>query len=294
MTVSVHRPTHRQAAADALAAGSPALRGDAARGRWAKAGLVRSAWGTIGVGLLAAAWQWGFHAFGPFVLPSLQDTGSAMLHLFTDGRALPALAQTAAHALGGFAVGGLIGLVLGLAGGLVMPVGAMVGPVLTMILGTPPIAWVVLALLWFGPGGMAPAFTVAITAAPILFLAALQGVRSRDPRLAEMAQVYRAPAWQRATDLILPALAEHLVPASATALAFSFKVAVMAEVLSGADGVGGAIATARSYLDLPQTMAWIVLVVLVLLIADLILLAPLRGWLSTRGGAHGVAPAAGG
>ena len=65
-------------------------------------------------------------------------------------------------------------------------------------------------------------------------------------------------------------------------------------VVTRADGVGGAIATARSYLDLPQTMAWIVLVVLVLLIADLILLAPLRGWLSTRGGAHGVVPAAGG
>ncbi len=256
--------------------------------------MARWGWGAVGVALLAAAWQWGFQTLGPFVLPSLQETGRALWALIVEGAALPALLATAGHALGGFAVGGAVGLLLGLAGGLVMPVGAMATPVLIMILGTPPIAWVVLALLWFGPGGAAPAFTVAVTAAPIVFLAAMHGVRSRDPRLEEMARVYRAPLWQRTTDLILPALAGQLVPALATALAFSFKVAVMAEVLSGADGVGGGIANARAYLDLAQTMAWIVLVVVVLLCADAILLAPLRGWQAARSDRPRVLAAAGG
>lgn len=256
--------------------------------------VARWGWGLFGVLLLLAAWQWGFYAFGPFVLPSLQDTAWAIWRLFAEGLAVPALLATAGHALSGFVIGGAVGLVLGLAGGLVVPVGAMTAPVLIMILGTPPIAWVVLALLWFGPGGGAPAFTVAVTAAPIVFLAAMQGVRSRDPRLEEMARVYRAPVWQRATDLILPALADHLVPAFATALAFSFKVAVMAEVLSGANGVGGGIADARAYLDLGETMAWIVLVVVFLLITDAVLLAPLRGWLSARNGSPAVVPATGG
>lgn len=251
----------------------PSLRGTAAH--WG--------WGALGVLALLASWQWGFYALGPFVLPSLQDTAWAILRLFAEGLALPALAATAGHAFGGFLAGGAVGLALGLAGGLVMPVGAMAAPVLVMILGTPPIAWVVLALLWFGPGGGAPAFTVAVTAAPIVFLAALQGVRSRDPRLEEMARVYRAPFRQRLTDLILPALADHLVPAFATALAFSFKVAVMAEVLSGADGVGGGIATARSHFDLPETMAWIVLAIAVLILADALLLAPLRRRRAGRG-----------
>ncbi|MFG1478111.1 ABC transporter permease subunit [Xanthobacter sp. V4C-4] len=257
-----------------------------AAGRWG--------WGALGVALLLAAWQWGFQAFGPFVLPSLPDTARAIWRLFATGQALPALAATAGHALGGFAAGGAAGLAAGLAGGLVLPVGAAMAPVLIMILGTPPIAWVVLALLWFGPGGGAPAFTVAVTAAPIVFLAALQGVRSRDPRLDEMARIYRAPPWQRASDLILPALADHLVPAFATALAFSFKVAVMAEVLSGASGVGGGIATARAYLDLAETMAWIVLVVAFLLAADAVLLAPLRGWVAARAGGGAAVPLGGG
>lgn len=245
--------------------------------------LARWGWGGLGLLALAAAWQAGHDALGPFVLPSLGATFGELADLVRSGAALPPLLQTAGHALGGFLIGGACGLALGLLGGFVLPVGAMSAPVLTAILGTPPIAWVVLALLWFGPGGGAPIFTVAVTAAPIVFLAALQGVRDRDAALMEMARIYRAPARQRLSDILLPRLAQALAPAFATALAFSFKVAVMAEVLSGADGVGGAIAAARAYLDLPQTMAWIVLVVLVLLVADAVLFAPLRGWLARTG-----------
>lgn len=241
------------------------------------------AWTAAGLVLMALAWQWGAAAFGPFVLPTLAETGRATARLVASGAAVPALAATVAHALGGCLAGGVAGLALGILGGLLLPVGAMSRPVFTALLGTPPIAWVVLALLWFGPGGMAAGFTVAVTAAPIIFLAALQGVRSRDPALTEMARLYRAPPLQRLTDLVLPALADFLVPAFATALAFSFKVAVMAEVLSGADGVGGGIATARAHFDLPETMAWIVLAVAVLLVADALLLAPLRGWRALRG-----------
>jgi len=247
-------------------------------------------WGFFGLALLAAAWQAGAVAFGPFVLPTLTETGHAMWRLVASGTAGPALGATIAHALGGCLAGGAVGLVLGIAGGLALPVGAMGRPVFTALLGTPPIAWVVLALVWFGPGGMAAGVTVAGTAAPIVFLAALQGVRGRDPALGEMARLYRAPALQRLTDLVLPALAGFLVPAFATALAFSFKVAVMAEVLSGADGVGGGIATARAHFDLPETMAWIVLAVLVLLLADALLLAPLRGWRAMRGGRPAAPP----
>ncbi|MFG1212809.1 ABC transporter permease subunit [Xanthobacter flavus] len=245
---------------------------------------LRSAiWGTAGLLVLAGTWQWGSMAFGPFVLPSLAETGEAVVRLVASGKAGPALLATLVHALAGCAVGGAVGFLLGVAGGLALPVGDMSYPVFTALLGTPPIAWVVLALLWFGPGGAAATFTVAITAAPILFIATLQGVRTRDRALAEMAQLYRAPAFMRFTDLVLPALADFLIPALATALAFSFKVAVMAEVLSGADGVGGGIATARSHFDLPETMAWIVLAIAVLILADALLLAPLRRRRAGRG-----------
>ena len=150
----------------------------------------------------------------------------------------------------------------------------------TAILGVPPIAWVVLSLLWFGPGGLGPLFTVAITAMPIVFAATLQGVRSRDPQLAELARVLRLPMRSRLLRIMLPELATLLAPALATTVALAWKVALMAEVLGDGSGIGGRFATARAHLDLPEAMAWIVLVVGFVLITDALLLGPLRRWVA--------------
>jgi NitT/TauT family transport system permease protein len=102
---------------------------------------------------------------------------------------------------------------------------------------------------------------VAITAMPIVFAATLQGVRSRDPQLAELARVFRLPLMSRLLRMTLPELATMLAPALATTFALAWKVALTAEVLGDGSGIGGRFATARAHLDLPEAMAWIVVVV---------------------------------
>ncbi|MFL9829009.1 ABC transporter permease subunit, partial [Rhodoplanes sp. SY1] len=111
---------------------------------------------------------------------------------------------------------------------------------------------------------------------------AAQGVAARDRKLSEMAQVYGAPPLLRLRALLLPQLLDHLLPALATALAFAWKVAVMAEVLGGGVGIGGRIADARAHLDLAETMAWILLAIALLLACDAVLLAPVRRRLAGR------------
>jgi NitT/TauT family transport system permease protein len=68
----------------------------------------------------------------------------------------------------------------------------------------------------------------------------------------------------------------HLFPALATTLAMSWKVSVMAELLSGSGGIGDGIATARVRMDTAETMAWIVVIVCVLIVVDHLLLQPLQ------------------
>ncbi|CAL8977469.1 Riboflavin transport system permease protein RibX [Rhodoplanes serenus] len=257
----------------------------------AMARAVSWLWGGLGLLALGLAWEAGHRAFGPFVLPAPAEAGARLAALLADGDAWPALAVTAGNALGGWLAGALVGAGLGIAGGLVGPLGAALRPVVTVTLGVPPIAWVVLALLWFGPRGGAPAFTVLVTAMPVVFAAAFQGLAARDPRLGEMATVYGAPLLLRLRMLILPQLLDHLLPALATALALAFKVAVMAEVLGGGVGIGGRIATARAHLDLVETMAWILLVVAVLLVCDGLILAPLRRLMAGRRSAAPVSAA---
>jgi NitT/TauT family transport system permease protein len=251
-------------------------------------------WPILGLGLIAAGWAWVNHRSGPFVLPSLADTGAAVLRVVADGSAAGALAVTLVHAVGGVLLGSLVGFLLGLVGGAIRPVGATVATPMTAILGVPPVAWIVLAFLWFGTGLMAPLFTVTVTTLPIVFLAALQGMRARDPALAEMARSFRLPVRTRLFRLVLPELAVHVAPALSTAFAMSWKVALTAEVLGDGSGVGGAFATARAHLDLAEAMAWIVLVVGFLLVSEQLLLGSLRRWIAGHraggAGAAGVPP----
>lgn len=242
-------------------------------------------WGAAGLAALWCAWAWGANALGPFVLPKPTEAASRLVDLFASGDATRAIASSAAQALAGWAIACAVGFALALVAAFLPPVEMALRPIATVLLGVPPVAWLVLALLWLGPAGAAPAFTTAVANFPVVFVAALQGLAARDPQLDEMADLFRAPARQRFTDILFPQMLDHLLPAMATALGFSWKVCVMAEVMSAGTGIGGRLATARAHLDLPETMAWIMLVMALVLICDLILVAPLRAWLGRlRGG----------
>ncbi|MCY1540966.1 nitrate ABC transporter, permease protein [compost metagenome] len=146
----------------------------------------------------------------------------------------------------------------------------------TLLLGMPPIAWLVLAMLWFGMGDATPVFTVFIACFPIAFAAAMQGARTLDNQLQKVARAYRLPRGMLLTDLYVPHVASYLFPAWITALGTSWKVVVMAELLSTTDGVGAALAVSRAQLDTATSLAWILAVLALLLGAEYLLLEPLK------------------
>lgn len=242
----------------------------------------RVLWGTIGLAAVGLAWELGHRAFGPFVLPRPVDAAQTLLHLTASGEAAAALKLTAMQSLIGWASGCLLGAALAMLAASSQRARFALKPVTTAFLGIPPVAWLVLAFLWFGSAGLMPAFTVAITIFPVIFLAVLHGLDARDSGLAEMARLYNASRWLRWTDIDLPQLLDHLLPAAATALGFAWKVCIMAEVMGSGTGIGGRLATARAHLDLSEAMAWIILVMLLVLACDLALVAPVRSWAAAR------------
>jgi NitT/TauT family transport system permease protein len=244
-------------------------------------------WPAIGVGAFAIVWQLVHVISGPFILPSLTETGAALIRVALNGEIGPAVVSTGTQALAGWLIAAAIGFSLGVLAGYIKPVGDALSPLTTMILGTPPIVWVVLALLWYGPGSIEPGFAVVMSTFPIIFAASLQGVRSRDANLDELARAFSVSRAMHTTDILLPQLWAHVLPALATALAYAWKVAIMAEVLGGGTGIGGRLETARANLDLPETMAWIAVILVFILISDGLLLLPLRRRLNARFGGAG-------
>ncbi len=239
-------------------------------------------WAVLGLAAVIALWEIGHRVYGDFVLPSPWATLGALGRLTVTGDLWPAVVTTTRDALSGFVAATLAGALLGGLAGRSMPLRAMLQPIATILIGVPAIAWVVLSLLWFGGSGLAATFSVAVAAGPVVFSAAIQGTRTVDGGLRTMARAFGVPLGAQIVDVYLPHVLSYLLPALGTALAMSWKVAVMAELLSGAGGIGDGLAAARAEVDTAKTMAWVVVVVALLLIVDRLVIEPVRRYFETR------------
>lgn len=236
-----------------------------------------SGWGALAsLFLLLAAWEAGSALYGALILPDPLSVFATLGQSLASGAAWPELLVTARRALLGLALAIAAGSLLGMLAGVSLTASMMARPLVTVLLGTPPIAWLVLAMLWFGASDGTPVFTVFIACFPVIFVGALQGTRTLDGQLKDMATVFRLPAHMKFFDLYLPHVISYLFPAWITALGTSWKVVVMAELLSSADGVGAALAVSRAQLDTAATLAWIAAVVLALLAVEYLFLEPIK------------------
>jgi len=235
-------------------------------------------WGgsLTGILLFVALWEWGSLAYGSFLLPGPRDALASLVAFGDNGELWAAVWATTWRAMTGFAIAALAGVALGLIAGLSHTVGRALEPVSTVLLGIPPIAWIVLALLWFGSGSLAAIYTVVATTIPVAFAGAQIGARTLDHRLQEMGDVFQVPFVMRLWDFYLPHIVSYVFPALITALGVAWKVTVMAELFATEDGVGAGMAMARVSLDTAGAMAWIMVVVMLLLVAEHGFLRPLQ------------------
>lgn len=236
-----------------------------------------SGWaGLAGLALFAALWQAGHEQYGSFILPAPLATFEAVLAQLSDPAVWQIASVTIVRAVEGFVVAGLIGAVGGLIAGYSAATLRLARPVLTVLLGVPPIAWIVLAMIWFGSTDGTVITTVIVASAPLVFIGAAEGAVSRDRGLDDMARAFGAGPIRRLTTLGLRHIAGYLFPALTIALGTAFKVAVMAELLANTGGIGGALAMARATLDVTQALAWVLIAVIALIGVEYGLVHPVR------------------
>jgi NitT/TauT family transport system permease protein len=238
---------------------------------------IWSAWaGAAGLFCFAAAWQAGHEFYGSFVLPSPLETLQALSAIIREPSFADVARETARRSFAGFLLATGLGTTAGAIAGYSFAAMRLMRPIVTVILGVPPIAWIVLALIWFGSTGGSAIMTVVVAALPICFAGGLEGVATRDRSLDAMACSFGAGAWMRFRTVTAPHLISYLFPAWTTTAGTAWKVTVMAELLSNTGGIGGELATARALFDIPRVMALIVTVVAFALVTEYVLLHPLH------------------
>ena len=143
-----------------------------------------SGWGAIAsILLFIACWDLGNQVYGNLVLPSPLETFKTLFSMLQDPTVILEIQTTLYRAFVGFSISLVFGSLLGLTAGFFATASMMSRPIVTILVGMPPIAWIVLAMIWFGMGDETVIFTVVVASFPIIFVGALQGTRTLDGEL---------------------------------------------------------------------------------------------------------------
>jgi NitT/TauT family transport system permease protein len=191
-----------------------------------------SGWSSISsILLFFALWDFGNQLYGNLVLPSPKETIQTLFYMINEPKVIEDIFITIKRAFFGFSISLIFGSLLGLFAGLFVTASIMSRPIVTILVGMPPIAWIVLAMIWFGMSDTTVIFTVVIASFPIVFVGALQGTRTLEGNLKQMADSFNLPFKMKIFDLYFPHIFSYIFPAWISALGMAWKIVVMADFL---------------------------------------------------------------
>ncbi|MDF2935697.1 MAG: transporter permease [Paenibacillaceae bacterium] len=163
------------------------------------------------------------------------------------GRLAGHLEASLIRALYGFALGGGLGLLLGVATGMSRLAEELLDPTLQMLRTVPLLALIPLFILWFGVGQLSQVLLIALGAFFPLYINTFSGIRSIDRRLYEVARVLEYSRLQQVLRLILPAALPHILLGVRLSLGIAWLCLVVAELMGASSGIGYMIQEARQY-----------------------------------------------
>jgi len=102
----------------------------------------------------------------------------------------------------------------------------------------PPLAWIPLAILWFGLGERSVVFITLISAFFAILINTIAGVRAVDRSLPRAALTLGASQSDLIKDVILPAALPHIFTGIRIALGVSWMSIVAAELIASSSGLG--------------------------------------------------------
>lgn len=134
-------------------------------------------------------------------------------------------------------------------------------PFMVFCKAVPVAVFAVLLLIWWGSSMLAVAICFLVVF-PNIYLNTLEGLKSADRELLEMAEIFRLPFRPRFFYIYRPALKPFLLSAFQLSLGMCWKSGVAAEVIgTPAHSIGGALYLAKIYLDTAELFAWTAVII---------------------------------
>lgn len=220
--------------------------------------------------LLLAGWELASRTglIAANVLPAPSSVAQAFWRLLVSGELIVNIGVSTARALAGFAIGGSIGFVLGLANGVSALSRGITDTTLQMIRNIPHLALIPLVILWFGIDEEAKLFLVALGVFFPIYVNTLLGIQSVDPQLIEMGRIYGMSRSQLFVRVILPGALPAIFVGLRYALGIMWLTLIVAETISASSGLGYMAMQAREFLLMDVVVLSILIYALLGKLAD--------------------------
>lgn len=160
--------------------------------------------------------------------------------------------------LAGYAIGSVLGVILGLAMGRNELVEAIFSPLFRIIRPIPPIAWIPISIIWLGLGEAAKIFLIFLAAFANVTLNAWTGAKNVDPAFIGAAKMLGANGRQIFFTIVLPATIPSIFAGLQVALSSSWGTVLAAEMVRSSEGLGWMIVAGMNNNDMIQILVGIV------------------------------------
>ena len=209
-----------------------------------------------------------------------------LLSVLRDPDFLSTVGYSFIRIIGGFFAAMLLGVLLGWLSSRLWIIETLLRPITVVIKATPVASFIILVLLWFSSKNLSVIISMLMVF-PVIYLNTLEGIKSTDQKLIEMAKVFRMPLLKRILYIYLPSVIPFFVSACSVSLGLCWKSGIAAEVIGIPDGsIGELLYSAKIYLQTAELLAWTVIIVVISVLFEKLFMALLR-WIVKKLGMAG-------
>ncbi len=229
--------------------------------------------------LVLLAWQLcGAAAIAPDYLSTPSDILRALWEIAGDGELTAAVSASLYRVAGGYALGAGVGVLAGLAAGIVPGVRNFFEPLVSLLQSVPKIAFFPVIVLLFGIGHGSKIAIIAVSCFFPLFVSARAAVATVNRHLLWAGRNMGAPPHTLFLRVVMPASLPQLFVGLRIGLAHAFVVLFAAELIGSNAGLGSIITDGENSDRFDLMFAGILCFAVLGFVADRLLLV-LRGWL---------------
>lgn len=135
---------------------------------------------------------------------------------------------------------------LGVAMGWYQPIHRALNPVIQMLRPISPIAWIPLAILWFGVGNTSPIFLIFLSSFFPMVVGTIAGVHAVERQYIRAAQNFGISGLRLLQHVVVPAAMAQIVTGMRIGLGVAWLVVVAAEMVAIDSGLGYLIIDSRN------------------------------------------------